>query len=68
MPWRKISISIDEALLRECDKARATLGETRSGLIQRLLICYLTGQAAMLTRPADTTQEEQEDEAQSPGR
>lgn len=68
MAWRKISISIDEALLRECDKARAALGETRSGLIQRLLICYLTGQAATLTPRGDTTPEPPAEPDQSPGR
>lgn len=52
----KLSVSLDEKLLREADKARKALGESRSGLIQRLLICYLSGQMASLMPPADTIQ------------
>lgn len=48
MAHTKLSISLDEDLLRKTDSARKAYGETRSGLIRRLLICYLSGQPAML--------------------
>lgn len=41
MPYRKLSISVSDELLQKVDKARAVLGETRSGLIQRLMICWM---------------------------
>lgn len=41
MPYRKLSISVSEDLLQKVDVARQVLGETRSGLIQRLLICWM---------------------------
>lgn len=41
MPYRKLSISVSEDLLQKVDSARMVLGETRSGLIQRLLICWM---------------------------
>lgn len=42
MPYVKLSISVSQDLLQKIDAARRDLGETRSGLIQRLLICWLT--------------------------
>lgn len=41
MTYRKLSITVSEDLLQKVDAARTVMGETRSGLIQRLLICWM---------------------------
>jgi len=45
MDAKKLSISLDEKLLNSVDKHRKTTGETRSGLIARLLRCWLEKRA-----------------------
>lgn len=62
MAVKKLSISVSEELLQKVDKARSVLGESRSGLIQRLLICWMqeTGLQHMdrITQPRKRTNRE----------
>lgn len=62
MAVKKLSISVSEELLQKVDKARGVLGESRSGLIQRLLICWMqeTGLSHMdrITQPRKRTNRE----------
>lgn len=57
MPYVKLSISISEELLQKADAARKALGESRSGLIQRLLIRWLQESVlrSMETKPPTNT-------------
>lgn len=55
MSHTKISISVSDLLLRQIDAARNTTGETRSGLIGRLLRGWLEAREGEVMPPASRT-------------
>lgn len=58
MDSKKLSISLDARLLKQIDSARKRTGETRSGLIARLLRVWLE---AVTCREPDTPRRRKDD-------